>query len=152
MPSLHGSCLCQGVRYALDSRPHFINHCHCSLCRKLSGSAFGSFLHADGRGLRWLAGEALVRSYESSPGNWRAFCTRCGSLMPVLEDEGRHAIIPAGSLDDDPGIAPLVHIHCASRAPWYALPADGLPRFDAFPPPEFWPEEPDEAGDSSQQR
>ena len=140
--TLHGSCLCQGVRFTLDSPPLFINHCHCSLCRKLSGSAFGSFLHADGRGLRWLQGQDLVRSYESSPGNWRAFCTRCGSLMPVLEDEGCHAIVPAGSLDEDPGLRPLVHIHCASRAPWYALPEDGLPRFEAFPPPDFWPADP----------
>ncbi|MDL5031547.1 GFA family protein [Pelomonas sp. APW6] len=144
MPVLQGSCLCQGVRYTLASPPRFINLCHCSLCRKLSGSAFGSFLHADGRGLRWLAGEALVRRYESSPGNWRAFCTACGSLLPVLEDGGRHAIIPAGTLDDDPGLQPLVHIHCASKAPWYDLPADGLPRFDAFPPPTFWPAGPDD--------
>ena len=140
--ALHGSCLCQGVRYALDSPPRFINFCHCSLCRKLSGSAFGSFLHADGRGLRWLAGEALVRRYDSSPGNGRAFCTACGSLMPVLEDDGRHAIFPAGSLDDHPGLRPMVHLHCASRAPWYALPEDGLPRFEGFPPPSFWPGDP----------
>ncbi|HEX5686858.1 MAG TPA: GFA family protein [Ideonella sp.] len=133
---IRGSCLCGQVRYQLDGAPQFINHCHCSMCRKVHGAAFGSFLHADGAGFRWTAGEELVKTYESSPGNLRAFCTGCGSNMPVLEDEGSHVIIPAGGLDDDPGVRPVVHIHVASKASWSTI-GDGLPQFDAFPPDEF---------------
>jgi hypothetical protein len=48
----------------------------------------------------------------------RAFCKNCGSNMPVLEDEGAHVVVPAGLLDDDPHIRPIVHIHTASKAPW----------------------------------
>jgi hypothetical protein len=117
----------------------FINHCHCSMCRKVHGAAFGSFLHADGRGFRWVSGEAQVERYASSPGNVRAFCKVCGSNLPVLEDEGAHVIVPAGGLDDDPGVRPIVHIHTASKAPWFEI-ADALPRFEAFPPDEFWAE------------
>lgn len=138
--TIRGSCLCGDVRYQLDGPPQFINHCHCSMCRKVHGAAFGSFLHADGRGFRWTAGEALVKTYESTPGNLRAFCTRCGSNLPVLEhddEDGLHAIIPAGGLDDDPGVRPVVHIHVASKAPWTVI-TDGLPQFDAFPPDAFW--------------
>ncbi|HEY5309745.1 MAG TPA: GFA family protein [Casimicrobiaceae bacterium] len=115
----------------------FINHCHCSMCRKVHGAAFGSFLHADGRDFRWVSGESHVERYDSSPGNVRAFCTVCGSKMPVLEGEGAHVIIPAGSLDDDPGVRPIVHIHTASKAPWFEI-RDALPQFEAFPPKEFW--------------
>lgn len=134
---IRGSCLCGKVRFELNSTPEFINHCHCSMCRKVHGAAFGSFLHAEGKGFRWVSGASLVKTYASSPGNTRAFCTHCGSNMPVLEDEGAHVIIPAGSLDDDPAIRPLVHIHTASKAPWYEI-SDALPQFSAFPPEGFW--------------
>jgi hypothetical protein len=134
---IRGSCLCGAVRYEFDDAPQFINHCHCSMCRKAHGAAFGSFLHADGRKFRWVAGGDRVRVYPSSPGNVRAFCEVCGSNVPVLEDEGAHVIIPAGTLDDDPGVRPIVHIHVASKAPWHEI-TDALPQFDGFPPNEFW--------------
>lgn len=136
--AIRGSCLCGQVRFVLTGRPQLINHCHCSMCRKAHGAAFGSFMHADGAGFRWLVGAELVRRYPSSPGNERSFCGVCGSRLPVLEDEGRHVIIPAGLLDEDPGVRPVVHIHMGSKAPWYEPGADGLPRFEAFPPDEFW--------------
>jgi len=134
---IRGSCLCGNVRFELEGTPRFINHCHCSMCRKVHGAAFGSFLHADGRGFRWLAGESLVENYPSSPGNVRAFCKVCGSNMPVLEEQGAHVIIPAGTLDDDPAVRPIVHIHTASRAPWFAI-SDDLPQFAGYPADEFW--------------
>ena len=134
---IHGSCLCGGVRFALDGAPQFINHCHCSMCRKAHGAAFGSFLHAHGGDFRWLSGQSLVENYNSSPGNVRAFCRVCGSNVPVLEGEGAHVIIPAGALDDDPNIRPIVHIHISSKAPWYEI-TDALPQFAEFPPQEFW--------------
>lgn len=134
---IHGTCLCGGVRFVLDGPAQFINHCHCSMCRKVHGAAFGSFLHADGAVFRWEAGESLVQSYESSAGNFRCFCRVCGSNVPVLEDEGTHVIIPAGALDDDPRVRSVVHIHTASKAPWFEI-ADGLPQFAEFPPEEFW--------------
>lgn len=136
---IRGSCLCGQVRYHLSNRPQFINHCHCAMCRKVHGTAFGSFLHADANGFRWLAGEALVQTYASSPGNTRAFCKVCGANMPVLEqDDGQaHVIIPAGTLDDDPGVRPAVHFFVGSKAPWYSI-TDALPQFEAFPPDTFW--------------
>ena len=132
-----GSCLCGQVRFELEGTPQFINHCHCSMCRKVHGAAFGSFLHANGSGFRWVTGETVVENYQSSSGNLRAFCKVCGSNMPVLEDEGDHVNIPAGSLDDDPMVRPVVHIHTASKAPWYEI-TDALPQFADFPPDEFW--------------
>lgn len=134
---IHGSCLCGRVRFELGGSPQFLNHCHCSMCRKVHGAAFGSFLHADGRDFRWLAGQSCVTTYRSSPDNVRAFCNVCGSNVPVLEDEGSHVIIPAGTLDDDPGVRPIVHIHTASKAPWFEI-TDTLPQFAEFPPAEFW--------------
>lgn len=135
--ALRGSCLCGQVKYELEGRVDFINHCHCSMCRKAHGAAFGTFAHADGRGFRWTQGENGVQRYPSSPGNVRAFCRTCGSNLPVLEDNGAHVILPAGTLDDDPEVEPCVHIHVDSKAPWYDI-SDSLPQFGGFPPEEFW--------------
>ena len=56
----------------------------------------------------------------------------------VSADEGRAlperkiAVIPLGSLDDDPGRGAQEHIYTGSKAPWYEI-TDGLPRFEAQP-------------------
>ena len=136
---IRASCLCGDVRFEISGALSGGSHCHCSMCRKAHGAAFGSFLHSDAGGFRWTAGQEQVENYPSSPGNVRAFCKVCGSNLPVLEDEGTHVIIPAGSLDDDPRVRPVVHIHVASKAPWYEI-GDGLPRFAEFPPDAFWTE------------
>ncbi len=38
-----------------------------------------------------------------------------------------------GTLDDDPGIRPQVHIFVASQAPWYDIP-DPLPQHAEYAP------------------
>ena len=133
---IHGSCLCGQIKYELAGGVEVINNCHCTMCRKAHGAAFGSFLHAASKGFRWTAGEGLIERYESSPGSLRAFCRVCGSNMPVLEDGGE-VNIPAGTLDDDPGVRPVVHIFVGSKASWFEI-EDALPKFDEFPPGEFW--------------
>jgi hypothetical protein len=133
---IKGSCLCGQVRYELDGGIQLINNCHCSMCRKAHGSAFGTFLHAHLRGFRWLSGEDTISHYCSSAGNDRAFCSACGSSMPVVNEEEGEVNIPAGSLDDDPGIKPVVHIFTAHKAPWHEI-TDDIQQFDEFPPDEW---------------
>jgi hypothetical protein len=48
-----------------------------------------------------------------------AFCRNCGSPMPHLTRSGAAVVVPAGSLDDDPGVRPLNSIFWEHRAPWY---------------------------------
>ena len=133
---IRGSCLCGQIKYQLDGGIELINNCHCAMCRKAHGAAFGSFLHAASEGFRWTAGEDVVQQYQSSPGNIRAFCRVCGSNMPVLEDDGQ-VNIPAGTLDDDPGVRPIVNIFAGSKASWFDI-EGSLPQFNEFPPREFW--------------
>ena len=128
---------------ALDSVAWLLNIRGADVARTPVPLSF-AILHADGRAFAWMEGSSEVQSYESSPGTFRAFCRNCGSGLPVLEDDGAHVTIPAGTLDNDPGVRPVVHIHTASRASWYEI-ADQLPQFDAFPPDSFWA--PHESGD-----
>jgi hypothetical protein len=96
---------------------------------------------APAAGVRFTGGRERVAHYESSPGFARAFCSRCGSVVPGDPFDGQR-FLPAGPLDDDPGIRPEAHIFAASKAPWVEL-RDGLPAFDAFPPGVAAPAWPD---------
>jgi len=128
---VRGSCLCGGVAWQARRPFRLMSHCHCSMCRKSHGSAFGTYVAAAADGYR-LQGEELIAQYQSSPQGVRRFCTRCGSIVPNPV-EGPLAWMPAGGLEADPGVRPLAHIFAASKAPWYEI-ADDLPRFDAYPP------------------
>jgi hypothetical protein len=134
---VRGSCLCGAIRYELDDPGIVINHCHCSMCRKASGTAFGTFLHIPLAHFRWVSGEDTVKVFEKTPNNPRAFCPACGSRVPSIEAADDHVIVPAGGLDDDPGLRPAVHIFVGSKAPWYTL-SDDLPKFDEAAPSEFF--------------
>jgi len=129
---MHGSCLCGDVAWEAASAPQFMSHCHCSMCRKTHGTAFGTYVGTAADGFRWARGTDRVTRYASSPGGGRRFCSRCGSPLPVGPTDGS-MYLPAGTFDDDPGVRPSAHIFVGSKAPWYDVP-DALPRFDGFPP------------------
>lgn len=133
-PHIRGSCVCGAVRYAIRPPYRFFQYCHCSRCRKRSGSAHAANIAVLIDQLAFTAGADQVTTFElPAAKSWgNAFCSRCGSGLPWKTRNGRAWIVPAGSLDDDPGERPTRNIHYASRAAWHAD-AAGLPTFDAEP-------------------
>jgi hypothetical protein len=130
---IDGSCLCGAVRFRVTGKIGPAGQCHCSRCRKVSGTDGNAVFYAAANGLHWLSGEAQVRSYQVPNANgWTSrFCGTCGSPMPlsVPSGEGTMWIVPAGLLDDDPGFRGYAaHIHVASKAPWVEI-ADDAPQF-----------------------
>ena len=123
---VQGSCLCRSVRYEITDMLDIFQYCHCSRCRKFSGSAFAANIFVRPGHFRWLEGEELVGRYELPDTRYFAtsFCKRCGSSLPWASQGGRTVVVPAGTLDDDPGIRPSQNIFCASRAVWYKDPGD----------------------------
>lgn len=133
---LSGGCLCGAVRFRVTAPFVRANHCHCSRCRRHSGT-FGL---TQGRvprdGFRLLTGAEHVRVFRPAPrAAVKAFCERCGSsLFGGSWPDGPEVSIRLGVLDEDPGIRPKYHSYVASRAAWDELPDDQLPRFEG--PPE----------------
>lgn len=125
---VRGSCLCRSVGY--EARLPFIRfvNCHCSRCRKATGSAYAANAVVGPDAFRWTRGEGDVVRYDLPDARSfaTAFCGRCGSPLPHLTRSGREVIIPAGSLDDDPGEKPSGHVYWGSRATWLSVPAGGL--------------------------
>lgn len=129
----HGTCLCGAVHYQIHGRFEGFFLCHCSRCRKGSGSAHAANLFAPTGRLHWKAGADRVMNFEvAGTRHARAFCSACGAALPRLEGGG--VVVPAGSLDSMPSITPQAHIFVGDRAEWdQAL--DALPRFESRPDP-----------------
>ena len=142
MPKIHGSCLCGGVKFAITGPLSHLLNCHCSKCRKQHGAAFRSRARVRLEDFRWLQGEELVSYYESSPGFYRGFCSRCGSPIvnrpapsyAMTAIRGSDLGVPLGILDGDPGVKPERHIFVGSKASWFEI-TDDLPQYPDYPPP-----------------
>jgi hypothetical protein len=124
--AIHGSCLCGAVTFEVSPPFQRMVHCHCSRCRKSSGTGHATNLIISPEGLRWLSGEQSIKRFDlataRSFGKW--FCSECGSPLPRLRRDGKAVVIPAGSLDSVPPISPTDHIFWASRAPWACASSD----------------------------
>jgi hypothetical protein len=132
-----GSCLCGAVAFEFDDAGVAASiACYCASCRKVSGSQYGVYLQVRRDSFRWVSGEDRIAAYESSPGNTRAFCRTCGSIVPCRTTYGA-VRVPGGALDDDPGVAPGVTLFSRSKVGWCRADAAA----ETFPdagPAEFW--------------
>ncbi len=128
-----GSCLCGAVRFEIEGEFDGFFLCHCSRCRKDSGSAHASNLFATGARLTWLSGEDKVVTYDlPETRHGKAFCSVCGSALPRQQMNGQRLIVPAGSLDTPVFLRPNAHIFVADRVNWDEN-LDEVPRFDKLP-------------------
>lgn len=132
---LSGSCLCGSVVYEITGEPLRFYHCHCQRCRKATGTGHASNIFLKPSRVRWTAGESLLRHYKVPEAKRfaTAFCGHCGSLMPRVAPDMSTALIPAGTLDVDPGIRPQARIFDDSRAPW-SCDTSELPIHETYPP------------------
>ena len=132
--NFRGSCLCGSVRYEISGEPQRLYHCHCSRCRKATGTGHASNLFLQPGELRWLQGEEQVRSFKLPEAKrfTNQFCATCGSRLPRQAPGTDVVQIPAGSLDDEAPIKPQARIFSGSRAGWSCA-DDGLPVFPEMP-------------------
>jgi hypothetical protein len=116
---IKGSCLCQAVKYQFHGPGYAFQYCHCSRCRKFTGSAHGSNI--------------IIFEHPEAKHFATCFCRNCGSSLPWMSQSGISVVIPAGTLDEDPGIRPTQNIFWESRAPWREE-VSALPHYDELPP------------------
>lgn len=131
---ISGGCLCGGVRFEIARAIGPLELCHCSRCRKTSGTAYVAGLGVDPRDFRLLQGRELIARYEAPilerpPPYTSTFCSRCGSPVPNPDPAPGSTFfeIPAGSLDGDPGVRADRHIFVEHKAPWFEI-TDELPQ------------------------
>jgi hypothetical protein len=129
-----GQCLCGKVTIQIDGNITDIIHCHCSLCRKNSGTAFATNGYINRTDLDITSGENNLTVFSFKPGRNRHFCATCGS--PVFssndQDPGRYRL-RLGILDSDISERPISHNFVSSKANWEDLDAQ-LPQYESFEP------------------
>jgi hypothetical protein len=132
---IYGSCLCGDVGYRISGTPLRMVNCHCENCRRARGAAYASNLFVPARQFRWTRGESQVVSYRL-PGPTvfaTAFCRRCGSDLPRASRGESVLVVPAGSVDPDPGVRPQAHVCVSEKVSGFEI-NDDLPQYAEMPP------------------
>lgn len=122
-----GSCLCGAVSFVVDGFNEKAAHCHCTMCRKFHGAAFGTLVGVTG--LNWLSGNSL-KEFVADNGTVRTFCQECGSSLgfrvkgvPSTEME-----LAIATFDEDIPVEIDAHIYINYKVNWCRL-QDDLPKF-----------------------
>ena len=79
---MRGECLCGRISFEISGPLPKIYQCHCSLCRKQSGTASNAGLLVAKENFRWLKGQEKISSYVRPSGFRGDFCPTCGSMVP----------------------------------------------------------------------
>lgn len=132
MKYLTGSCLCRKVKIQVPDRFDFVGNCHCSECRKYSGSTFATAGAVDFDNFKIIEGEESVAYYHKTEDTDLGFCGNCGSSLFSKKLKTRKFNIRLGILDDAPTQKPTFHMFVGSKAPWYDI-TDDLQQFDEKP-------------------
>jgi hypothetical protein len=132
-PTIKGSCLCGAARYSVAGEAVRFYHCHCSRCRKASGTGHASNLFVQGS-LQWDSGADQVQTFKLPEAErfTNTFCKTCGGRLPRMIEALGMVFIPAGSLDQEPAINPQARIFVGSRASW-SCEQGPIPGFENYP-------------------
>jgi len=133
MTHLNASCLCGKVKIQLPEKFEFIGNCHCSECRKFSGSVFATAGAVDFDDFKIIEGKESISYYPKTEDTELEFCKHCGSSLFSKKFKIQKYMIRLGILNDALTQQATIHIHVASKAPWYEI-TDTLTQFEEMPP------------------
>ena len=125
---LNGSCFCRAVQYSVPDAFLYAMNCHCSNCRRTTGSAFKPFAGIEREKLSLTAGRDGLLIYGDDKAH-DAHCRKCGSLLYSVVRDGAYVHVAMGTLVDAPSIRPSRHIFVGSKAPWFTI-TDDLPQYE----------------------
>lgn len=126
--TLAGKCFCGAVHYTVPDQFLYAMNCHCSNCRRTTGSAFKPFAGIARDRLAVTKGRANLLIFGDDNAN-DTHCGVCGSLLYSVVRDGAFVHVTLGTLVDAPSIRPTVHIFVGSKAPWFTI-TDDLPQHE----------------------
>ena len=127
---LAGRCLCGQVEYRVADAFAYALNCHCSNCRRATGSAFKAFAGIERARFTVTRGEQDLLVFGQPPAH-DGRCAQCGSLLFSVVREGTFVHVTLGTLTDAPTIRPSAHIFVGSKAPGHTI-TDDLPQHLEF--------------------
>ena len=113
-----GQCLCGEVAFTIDEIPSGIYQCHCSECRKITGTSSNASCLVTERNFSWVKGQSNILSYTHKSGYRSDFCGTCGSLLPNKIKEKPLYWVPVGALESTQEMEVKAHLCISSKASW----------------------------------
>ena len=125
-----GHCLCERVRFGFASKPTDVGACHCSICRRITGSAFGTYVRIPEAELTLSCETEELSEYEISDKSSTQFCRNCGSTLFARHvDFPNSVFVYLGTIDEGADIRLMYHEYVGSKASWFEI-LDSLPQFE----------------------
>ena len=127
-----GNCLCGHVEFEIKVESPKLYQCHCSLCRKQSGTSSNAATFVNQNQFSWVKGQDGISSFTKHTGFRSDFCSHCGSPVPnPLGDSGLFWV-PAGLLGTDQDQQIVAHLYMDSKVCWDVTAIDGK-QYDEMP-------------------
>lgn len=130
---ISGECNCGAVAYEADANPPGVFICHCSICRRSTGTNGNAVVIVDNHAFHWKAGREFIATWKKPGHDWQIwFCRVCGAQLPGENDKAR-MFIPAGSITEGgENLRVIHHIWVGSKASWDDIGDEGKQHQEAF--------------------
>lgn len=127
-----GSCNCGAVAFELSAKPWGVFVCHCSICRRSTGTNGNAVLIIGNDDFHWKTGVESVSTWRKPGHDWQTwFCRTCGSQVPGTNDAER-MFVPAGAISGEEELRVIHHIWVDSKASWDEIGDTGAQHSAAF--------------------
>ena len=114
----------------LTAQPYAIYNCHCRMCQKIHGAAFGTYCFIKDEQITWTSSTDTIINYRSSEEFVRSSCDVCGSVVPYSNEDGGGWVAPGGCHDQMR--KPDYNIFVEDNSPWHTI-SGGLPEQVDYP-------------------
>ncbi len=128
-----GECNCGAIQFEIHTDLPGVFVCHCSICRRSTGSNGIAVVVFPKDQFRWVRGQEFVATWKKPGADWQTwFCRVCGSPVPG-ENDATRMFAPAGSLTRGAkDLKVLHHVFVGSKAPWDVIGDSGKQHPEAF--------------------
>ncbi|HET9161151.1 MAG TPA: GFA family protein [Caulobacteraceae bacterium] len=127
-----GGCQCGMVRFRAESVGR-ATICHCRMCQKAFGAAFGPLASVKNEDLTWTRGRP--KTYRSSNMVTRGFCAECGTPLTYANNPDSTELA-LGAFDEPDKVAPVLAFQPSQKVAWFgaltSLPSKELQGFEAM--------------------
>lgn len=130
---IKGHCNCGDIKFQINSEVKDVYVCHCSICRRSTGSQGIAVIVVKNKDFEWVSGQEKLKTWRKPGHDWEtSFCPQCGSTLPGDNDSERK-YIPCGSLSEGAEQLKVAHhIFVDSKANWDEIGDNGKQHKNAF--------------------
>lgn len=123
-------CLCGLFTVEVEGRFGDVRYCHCSQCRRKSGTAFTANAKIHKSQYSIMGPQELITEFEHKPGLFNAFCSKCGSpLYGRSRSNPDDMRVRLGGFEGQIDVAITGHVWVSSKASWYEI-EDNIAQFE----------------------